>query len=143
MPVRFFVPGNPVPQGSKRYVGKGIMVESSKELGPWRQAIAFEATKARTENGGLRPGFVGPVRLSLVFWFHRPKGHYGTGRNAGVLKTSAPDWHSSSPDVDKLVRAVGDALTTKPFRRPLGVAVERRSATVTGVLIEINSLSQD
>ena len=139
--VRFFVPGHPVPQGSKRHVGKGIMVESSKDLGPWRQAIAFEAT--RNANGTK---FIGPVRLSLVFWFHRPKGHYGTGRNAGVLKASAPDWHSSSPDVDKLVRAVGDALTISGLiqddRLVARVEAEKRYGD-PGVLIEVTSLSQD
>jgi Holliday junction resolvase RusA-like endonuclease len=43
--------------------------------------------------------------------FGRPKGHFGTGRNAGRLKPSAPLYVQTNPDVDKLLRAIGDALT--------------------------------
>ena len=41
----------------------------------------------------------------------RLKGHYGTGKNAGTLKPSAPLFHTSKPDLDKLVRCIKDALT--------------------------------
>lgn len=104
--MEFFVAGIPQPQGSKRHVGKGRMIEMSKGLGPWREAIAWEAKRV----AGSKK-FEGPIWGHFVFFFPRPKSHYGTGRNADVLKPSAPEYHSSPPDVDKLVRAVGDALT--------------------------------
>ena len=44
-------------------------------------------------------------------YFPRPRAHYGTGRNANRLKDSAPLWHDKRPDVDKLARAVLDAIT--------------------------------
>lgn len=44
--VEFFVPGRPAPQGSKRHVGHGIMVESSRDLGPWRERVALAANPA-------------------------------------------------------------------------------------------------
>ena len=31
--------GTPAPQGSKRHVGRGVMVESSKKVKPWREAV--------------------------------------------------------------------------------------------------------
>ena len=46
----------------------------------------------------------------MTFTFSRPKSHYGSGRNAGIVKASAPKWHISSPDVDNLVKFVLDAL---------------------------------
>jgi crossover junction endodeoxyribonuclease RusA len=49
----------------------------------------------------------GPCRLVVVFYFPRPKSHYG----ARGLKPSAPGWVTRTPDLDKLVRAVGDSLT--------------------------------
>jgi Holliday junction resolvase RusA-like endonuclease len=53
----------------------------------------------------------GPIEINLAFFHLRPAGHYGTGRNAGVLKPSAPYWKSTAPDIDKLTRAILDALT--------------------------------
>ena len=49
----------------------------------------------------------------MVFTFERPASHYGTGRNAGRVKDSAPDWPDTkwTGDIDKLTRAVFDSLT--------------------------------
>jgi Holliday junction resolvase RusA-like endonuclease len=52
----------------------------------------------------------GPVHLRIAFGLPRPKGHFGTGRNAGTVKPSAPPFPAVKPDVDKLSRAVMDAL---------------------------------
>jgi len=52
-----------------------------------------------------------PVRIEIQFYLPRPKSHYGTGKNKGALKESAPWYHIATPDIDKLVRCVLDALT--------------------------------
>lgn len=52
-----------------------------------------------------------PLRVDLHFYLPRPKGHYGTGRNAGVLKASAPTNHTKRPDIDNLRKLVMDAMT--------------------------------
>lgn len=52
-----------------------------------------------------------PIRLSVRFHFQRPKAHYRTGKNAHLLRDDAPMFHAKSPDLDKLVRCIGDALT--------------------------------
>jgi crossover junction endodeoxyribonuclease RusA len=101
--LQFFCPGHPKAQGSKRHVGRGIMVESSKDLAPWRQAVAEYARREGTR-------FSAPVYLQLCFWFQRPASHYGTGRNAGKLKRTAPMFREKQPDLDKCIRAVCDAL---------------------------------
>lgn len=51
------------------------------------------------------------MRLELRFFSERPKNHYGTGRNTGRLKSSAPPYKITNPDLTKLTRAVEDALT--------------------------------
>mmetsp|Transcript_17114 Transcript_17114/g.37376 ORF Transcript_17114/g.37376 Transcript_17114/m.37376 type:complete len:144 (+) Transcript_17114:885-1316(+) len=48
--------------------------------------------------------------MRLVFFFGRPKNHYGTGRNAGVLKSGVDVWHMKRKDLDNLVKFVLDAL---------------------------------
>jgi len=52
----------------------------------------------------------GPISMKLWFYMPRPKNHYGTGRNAGILKDWAPRLHTSKPDLDNLVKFVKDAL---------------------------------
>jgi len=52
-----------------------------------------------------------PLRVDLHLYYPRPKGHYGTGRNAGQLKDSAPTWHTKKPDRDNADKLVLDALT--------------------------------
>ena len=102
---RFAVFGLPAPQGSKRHVGEGRMVESSKRVKPWRRQVA--AAYADHSFGDMLDG---PVSVTVDFYLPRPKAHYSTGRNAGALKPSAPAEHLTMPDLDKLTRAVGDAL---------------------------------
>lgn len=59
-----------------------------------------------------RVAWDGPVAVRATFYMPRPVSHYGTGRNAGVVKASAPVWPVSRnrDDLDKFVRLVGDAL---------------------------------
>lgn len=60
---------------------------------------------------GGRPPVDDALKLSVSFWFPRPKSHYRTGRFFDVLKTDAPTDHMQTPDVDKLLRLISDALT--------------------------------
>lgn len=105
-----YVMGTPAPQGSKKAFqrgGKVQMVESSKRVAPWREAVVSEAIRCGISGKGLD----GPLRLSAVFFFGRPKGHYRTGRNAHLLRPNAPSHPTSPPDLSKLVRSTEDALT--------------------------------
>lgn len=99
------VPGLPRPQGSKRHVGNGRMVESSPHVGPWRERVALAA---RAAHGGQLDG---ALHVTVCFSLPRPKGHYRTGRNAHMLRDGAPDYPTTRPDLDKLTRAILDALT--------------------------------
>lgn len=101
--LEFFTAGEPAPQGSKNPWGG----EANKRTKPWREAIAADAQAALAGE----PAFPGLVKAELRFTFARPQAHFGTGRNAARLKDSAPLYKGSKPDLDKLVRAVGDALT--------------------------------
>lgn len=95
--VEWFVPGSPAPQGSKRHVGRGILVESSKAVGPWRERIALAAHNAMMG----RALFDGAVAVELNFVMPRPK---------SAPKTRTPK-AIKRPDLDKLARACLDAIT--------------------------------
>jgi len=109
--VSFTVHGVPRPQGSKRHLGQGIMVEASPHLAAWREDVASAARKVYDEDL-----MIGAVYLRALFTFPRPKSHYGTGRNENTLKPRAPKHHAQKPDLSKLVRAIEDALTGVVFR---------------------------
>ena len=106
--VEIRVYGIPRPQGSKRHVGRGIMVEASKHVGQWRNDVM--AAAAAAYRGAP---ITGPVRLEIMFLFPRPKSHFGTGRNVDKLKASAPVHYISRAhgDTSKLIRSTEDAIS--------------------------------
>jgi len=57
-----------------------------------------------------------PICMELNFYMGRPKGHYGSGKNASVLKASAPEWHTGKPDIDNLAKLVQDAMNKVFYR---------------------------
>lgn len=57
-----------------------------------------------------------PIHVDLLFYFSRPKSHFRSGKNAHLLKESAPKWHTSKPDVDNLFKFVTDAMTKVYWR---------------------------
>lgn len=116
--ISFVVLGVPAAQGSKRHVGGGRMIESSRKVAPWREAVKAAAVAAlpdddEAERIGARFPVEGPVEVQVEFRFARPAGHYGDGKNAGILKASAPTLPTSRAlgDIDKLSRSTLDALT--------------------------------
>ena len=109
------VNGIPGAQGSKRHVGHGIMVESSKRVKPWRSDVKDAAEHATGQVSRFDPWtpISEPAEATIVFRFARPKGHYRTGRNAHLLRDGAVGYPvgRNLGDVDKLVRSTFDALT--------------------------------
>jgi Holliday junction resolvase RusA-like endonuclease len=102
--VIIIVHGDPAPQGSKRFVGvakstgRGILVESSKRVAPWRQDVVAAAREAMQ---GFAT-FDGPLKVKMVFTLPKP--------------ASAPKrkrtWPNRKPDCSKLCRSTEDALVT-------------------------------
>ena len=109
--VSFFVPGIPSAQGSKRHVGHGVLVDMNKNLQSWRDSIIYAAREARPKDAGDGVVFAGPVSVDLTFFFGRPKSHYCSGSKSHLLRNNAPKCKVSAPDIDKLSRAVLDAIT--------------------------------
>ena len=108
----FTVLGEAAPQGSKTRTKFGGIREANPRTRPYRQAVAAEAQDAMD---GRAPAS-GPVEVCIRFFFPRPLGQYGSGRNADLLKPSAPEHKTTAPDAEKLCRAASDAMSGIVYR---------------------------
>lgn len=131
--LQFIVAGQPIQQGNMITGKHGNIYDKTKDLRPWREMVSWAAKAAMA--GGYRrrspdgltvvfpPGtpvsggkvvtptaipltfalnmFDGPVAVDITFVRRRPKGM--------PKKSTLP--HIHFPDLDKLVRAVGDSMT--------------------------------
>ncbi|WP_382307351.1 RusA family crossover junction endodeoxyribonuclease [Herbiconiux sp. UC225_62] len=123
------VPGDLVPQGSKKAVMGGgrpqVVDVNEKKLKLWRGQIA---TAARLVYTG--PLILDAVDVRLEFRVPRPK---------SVSEAKRP-WPSVYPDVDKLARAVLDALTGSVFKddgQVVDLRASKRYADQPSVLIRV------
>lgn len=97
--------GMPGPQGSKSPKGRDgkgrvILVESSKKVKPWREAVKFAARDAM-QAAGLSAPLDGPLVVGM--WFTLPK-----PASAPKRRETFPD---RKPDLSKLARSTEDALS--------------------------------
>jgi|SRR6056297_902806 len=94
MNIQFAVVGVPVPQGSMKHIGNGRLIPNNdKKLKDWRKVIA----KSALEQTDVR-GYSDGLRVTAFFVFEKPKS----------VKRDQP---TVPPDLDKLCRAVGDAIS--------------------------------
>ncbi len=132
-----FVPGLAAPQGSKRYVGNGRMVESSKAVKPWREDVRAACIAAWTcppsevcdrcrvvDEPHQRPPVNGAVRLVVEFVRKRP---------TSAPKRSTPP-ATTMPDLSKLIRSTEDAMTSAGVwvddARVVDIAATKRIAEI-------------
>lgn len=121
--------GTPGPQGSKSFKGSRatksggrapILVESSKKVKPWREAVADAATEALYR---LRPTqrlafpLAGPLQAEMVFTLKPP------ARIPAERFVDGVPYPAAYPDTSKLVRSTEDALTGAIWRDDAQVVV--------------------
>lgn len=99
--IEFFVPGIPRPKGSTRaFMPKGarfpVVTSDNKNLKPWAAIVAAFALEHRPPQPWSRA-----ISVRLQFYLPRPKS----------LPVRLAPSHTKKPDIDKLARAVLDALT--------------------------------
>lgn len=117
--ITLHIPGKPRSKGSYRAIqahGRAFLKNSDDHLAEWTNLIKLEwqrQMRDRLFEHGESPGpWDTPFMVEVQCRFIRPKCHFGTGRNAGKLKASAPGAACCmrTPDADKILRAVLDAL---------------------------------
>lgn len=107
--LEFTVHHRPAPQGSKRHVGHGRLLEQSKRVAPWREAVDTAARAARVVShiGDVpvhKPSLDGPLSVEIIFTVRKPA-------SAPKTRVTWPTTRDSG-DIDKLLRSTFDALST-------------------------------
>ena len=90
--IEFNVIGIPVPQGSMKVINGHVIHSQGSALAAWRSAIALTA-----KSKGAKP-VTEAIIIEIIFTMQKPK----------TVKREEP---CVAPDLDKLIRAVLDALT--------------------------------
>jgi Holliday junction resolvase RusA-like endonuclease len=123
--------GEPASQGSHSVINGRIVQVNSAKHKKWRNAVAFAALDLVGADFELIDE---PVKLSVIFYLPRPK-------------TATRDFPSVMPDLDKLIRSVGDSLTGTILQddsRIIEIHAQKRYADSRGVgaLIRLNTLDE-
>lgn len=102
-----FIKGIPKPQPRPRATSHGgrARVYNPPTANEWKSKVMEGLISYAHEDSKE------PFILFLTFFMPRPKSHYGTGRNSRLLKANAPIFHTQTPDIDNLTKAVMDAMT--------------------------------
>jgi crossover junction endodeoxyribonuclease RusA len=124
----FRAEGVPVPQGSMRGFlapdGNIAITSDNPHLKRWRQVVATAAAVELWSGPRAQRGIkIGPMLIDLVFVLPRPES----------LPRRVVE-HLTRPDVDKLVRAVFDALTGVVWaddKQVIGFTASKRYARAT------------
>jgi Holliday junction resolvase RusA-like endonuclease len=140
MTIEFFASGEPKGQPRPRafaFNGKARIYDCGSAEG-WKSQIA-EAVRPHLPPTPL----TSPLQMNIRFFFPRPKSHYRTGKNAGILKDTAPIAFTSKPDIDNLQKAVMDALMIvgliKDDSQVVEIAAGKSYAEKPGAKVEIRT----
>lgn len=146
--ITFSVEALPVPKGSvqplrSRTTGRAIVIPyRAADLKAWQSLVAYAAREA-----GWGTLCLGPMYVEVEFYLQRPACHYRDMDRDKPLRDDAPEWpcRKPTPDLDKLTRAIGDALQYGPYADDVQVCrweVQKQYADECspGALIRVSTL---
>ncbi len=117
MMLSFIVKGEPIPQGSMRSLGRGRMTSDNPRLKSWRRDVALAADIAVRESKIETVGYDYEVKLgnrihhlTRQVCYDEPVVVWAAFFFAPPQRPRWGDIHGTKPDLDKLQRAIGDAL---------------------------------
>lgn len=148
MSLSFFVPGVPVPEGSMKGVTlpgqkfTQLVPDNSAKLKPWRAKVTSIAALAIARQGWEKA--TGPVEVVFRFLLPMPMARPAALRSFGICFS----W--KKPDLDKLERAIGDAMTDAgvfvddgQIAKSMTAKYEVREDHLAGVEVVVQSIDVD
>jgi Holliday junction resolvase RusA-like endonuclease len=145
--ISFLIPGDPVSKNRPRFFARaihgkiqsGVYKDQEDQEGYFKQMIAkqlpanFEICK-------------GPVFLEIICNLARPKSHFGTGRNAELIKKSAPMLPQNNKDWDNYGKFVSDCLNKIVYqddRQVVSGKVEIFYAKIACTIVKIREFNSN
>lgn len=135
---RIYIPGIPDVKMRPRATKNGRMYDPNEQ--------AKEASIQKAQISGDQAVFTGALQVSFTFVFPRPKNHFGTGKNAGILKKAAPEYCCNQKDLDNMEKFYADSFNCIAYeddRQIVRTSALKRWAVeeeMPGVLMEIKAL---
>jgi Holliday junction resolvase RusA-like endonuclease len=116
--IKFTIPIPPTAQMRPKRSKFGRMYKNKKQDTRENQIIGYLIQK--------KPDSMleGPLSLVVRAVMPRPKSHFGTGKNSGKLKDSAPYWHSCKPDLSNIIKQIEDCMEGLFFKNDSQIASE-------------------
>lgn len=106
------IPGIPISKKRPRFARKGNFTQTYNDQVTEESMFLFECREQLKDFKQIKGG----VGVLLNFYMQRPKDHFGTGKNEGKLKPSAPKFHIKKPDIDNLIKFVLDCLNMSTWK---------------------------
>ena len=104
--ITYTIPGDPIPLARPRF-GQNRVWDSQK-------AIKFSAGLFVSKTHASQPLFIGPITLDVIFYLPKPK---------SVPKLMLGRHHTSRPDLDNLIKFVGDICNGIAYNDDACIAV--------------------
>ena len=143
--ITIFIPGEPKAKPRPRACKMGEHIHIYQpEPKEWIKVVKIGATKYAPKEP-IAP----PILVDMLFQMPRPKSHYRTGKNSGILKPDAPIMHTAKPDRDNLDKLVLDVLQDAGYFNNdsevvLGTLLKLWvSPNIAGVYVRIASLTDN
>ena len=116
--MKIIIPGNPIPKMRHRTFVK------EKRGGGYFQGAYNPQTEVEgkfisyllTQMPKGHQIILDPIYIQIWYGLPRPQSHYGTGRNSGKLKPSAPKYPAKKPDIDNYEKFIFDCLNGVVYR---------------------------
>lgn len=109
--IQLSIPGEPIGKKRPRFARRGKTTvaynDQQTEDGKFIAQVLAQANGKTID---------GPIGMTMIATKSRPKSHYGTGRNSGKLKPSAPAYPTSKPDLDNCIKFVLDCFNEILFK---------------------------
>jgi Holliday junction resolvase RusA-like endonuclease len=113
--MRIEIIGKPIAKKRPRFARQGKFVKTyNEQVTEEGQALIQIMEQAKDQLSEGKP-LTEALSISIIAIFARPKSHYGTGRNAGKLKKTAPEYHTKKLDVDNIAKFYLDVMNNHVY----------------------------
>lgn len=107
--IKITIPSQPIAKRRPKFFRRGNFVGAYNPQETEEGMCALQVME-QLKRIGIQMPINGPLHMACEFFLKRPSSHFGSGKNSGCLKPSAPQYPIGKPDCDNLVKFVMDVM---------------------------------